>query len=462
MENANLRRLPSVDKMMNSPCLSRLLDEMPRSIALRAVRKTVDEARESIKAGKDVDISVDTLAARTIELCMTVAKPSLCRVVNATGLLLHTNLGRAPLSKRATERAQAIMHGYCTLEYDINSGSRGSRYSHVSERISRLTGAEAALVVNNNAAAVLLTLAGLAFGKEVIVSRGQLVEVGGSFRIPDVMRQSGARLVEVGTTNRTRISDYSQAITTDTAAIMKVHTSNFRISGFTEQPTDAELCNLAQRHGLTLIDDLGSGTLLPLEIGGWREPSVAERISSGMDVVTFSGDKLLGGSQAGIIAGKNICIEKLKAHPLLRAVRVDKLTLAALEGTLLDYEIGNPLEDVPALRLLLRPVEAVKQQAEDLAHRLAAIRPRGWFAKAQPMLAQSGGGAFPDVEFPSFGVRLTVEGVKVSEIERKLRCWYTPIICRVQDNALYFDVRCLSEEDTETILAACLELAGVR
>lgn len=456
-----LRTLPSVDKLLNHSCLISLLDKAPRALIVKAVRDTLDQARKDLLAGKDIDSSCDYLAGRVTELTLAIARPSLRRVINATGLVLHTNLGRAPLSSRAAEHVSAVMRGYCTLEYDLQQGGRGSRYDHVTERIARLTGAEAAVVVNNNAAAVLLTLASLTSGREVIVSRGQLVEVGGSFRIPDVMRQSGAKLVEVGTTNRTRIADYRQAITNDTAAIMKVHTSNFRISGFTEQPTDAELCCLAKHSGITLIDDLGSGTLLPLELGDWQEPSVAERIASGVDVVTFSGDKLLGGSQAGIIAGKKDCIDKLKIHPLLRAVRVDKLTLAALEGTLLDYELGDPLHDIPALHLLLRSVEEVKSQAEELARRLGAVRPRGWFAKAVPMQAQSGGGAFPAVDIPSYGVRITVEGSKINEAEQKLRNWQIPIIGRMQDNSIYLDVRCLSIQDTDTILAACLSLAGV-
>ncbi|MDF2501470.1 MAG: selA [Anaerosporomusa subterranea] len=461
MSDLNLRNIPSVDKLLNMPSLASAVLGLPRTVVLQAVRETLAKARQTLLAGGQVDISTEALLAAARRQAMQLAMPSLKRVINATGLVLHTNLGRAPLSRRAAERTQAILEGYSTLEYDVESGGRGSRYDHVADRLSRLTGAEAALVVNNNAAAVLLTLAALAAGKEVLVSRGQLVEVGGAFRIPDVMRQSGVKLVEVGTTNRTRIADYQEAITPETAAIMKVHTSNFRICGFTEQPTDAELCALAREQRLVLLDDLGSGTLLPLELGGWREPAVLERIAAGMDVVTFSGDKLLGGSQAGIIAGKQDCIAKIKKHPLLRALRVDKLTLAALEGTLLDYEIGDPKIDIPALRLLTRPVEEVKHQAEHLAHQLGAIRAKGWFAKAAPMQAQSGGGAFPAVEIASFGVRLTVEGRSINEIELALRSWTTPIICRLQENAIYLDVRCVSEEDMKIIRTACLSLAGV-
>lgn len=461
MSDLKLRNIPSVDKLLNTLSLVSGLSGLPRAVAVQAVRETVETARKTLLAGGQVDISPEALVTAAIRQAMRLATPSLKRVVNATGLILHTNLGRAPLSRRAAERTRAILEGYSTLEYDVESGGRGSRYDHVAERLSRLTGAEAALVVNNNAAAVLLTLAALAAGKEVLVSRGQLVEVGGSFRIPDVMRQSGVKLVEVGTTNRTRIADYREAITPDTAAIMKVHTSNFRICGFTEQPTDPELYALARDRGIVLLDDLGSGTLLPLELGGWREPAVAERITAGMDVVTFSGDKLLGGSQAGIIAGKQEWIAIIKKHPLLRALRVDKLTLAALEGTLLDYEIGDPKIDIPALRLLTRPVEEVKRQAEQLAHQLGAIRAKGWFAKAVPMQAQSGGGAFPAVEIASFGVRLTVEGRSINEIELALRSWTTPIICRLQENAIYLDVRCISEEEIKIIQTACLSLAGV-
>lgn len=460
MDESMYRKIPSVDKLLGMPVVEAACCDLPRKWIVNCIRDTLTEIRRRVAAGEGIELSAEAMAESAVKRARKLAAPSLRRVVNATGLVLHTNLGRAPLSERAIQQVSSVMSGYSTLEYDLAMGARGSRYEHVIDRICRLTGAEDAIVVNNNAGAVLLVLASLAAGKEVIVSRGQLVEVGGSFRIPDVMRQSGVKLVEVGATNKTRISDYQNAISSETSAIMKVHTSNYRIVGFFEQPSDGDLKQLAVERNILLVDDLGSGTLLPLELGGVKEPSVAERIAAGMDIVTFSGDKLLGGSQAGIIAGKKECIARISKHPLLRALRVDKLTLAALEGTLIDYEVGNPLHDVPTVRLLMRPVEEVQAQAEELAHKMMALRSRGWYAKAAPTIAQSGGGAFPAVDIPSYGVRLTVEGKSASAIEQALRMRDVPIICRLQDDAVYFDVRCLSAHEQALIVEACLAIAG--
>lgn len=459
-KNHQLRNIPRIDRLVTLLEQDHTVAGLPRTLLADAAREAVSRVRAALKSGEAVDVSPDALAAASKQKLRQMSLPSLRRVINATGVVLHTNLGRAPLSKRAQAEVAQVTAGYSTLEYQTATGERGDRHDHVARRINSLTGAEDVLVVNNNAAAVLLVLSGLAQDKEVLVSRGQLVEVGGSFRIPDVMKQSGAKLIEVGATNKTRLSDYREALGPNTGAILKVHTSNYRIIGFTEQPDDRELVALAKEHNIPVIDDLGSGTLLPLSFGGWNEPAVSERIAAGMDVVTFSGDKLLGGAQAGIIVGKKQYINTLKRHPLLRAVRIDKLTLAALEGTLLDYQTGNPLTDVPALHFLHKSAEILGQQAEQLHALLKVLRPLGWYTKVVALMSQAGGGAFPGADLPSWGVRLTVEGKSPQLIDEQLRKGEIPVICRVQGDAVLFDVRCLSVEDMECIRRICLVLAG--
>jgi L-seryl-tRNA(Ser) seleniumtransferase len=355
------------------------------------------------------------------------------RVINATGVVLHTNLGRAPLAPEALARVAAVARGYSNLEYDLGAGARGSRQDHLAGLLRDLTGAEAALVVNNNAAAVLLALAALAEGRDVVVSRGELVEIGDGFRIPDVLTRSGARLVEVGTTNRTRIADYERAIGADTAAILRVHQSNFRIVGFAEQPAVHELARLAQRRGLVLVDDLGSGVL---EEAG-DEPTVRSSLEAGADLVTFSGDKLLGGPQAGIVVGRAELVERLRGHPLQRAVRADKLTLAALEGTLALYRRS---ESPPVLRMLAEPPDSVRARAERLAGLTGG--------RVEATVARTGGGSLPLAEIESFACALA------EDLAAPLRTGELPVIGIVRDGMLLLDCRTIAEDEVEEVAAA--------
>ncbi len=404
-----------------------------RPLALTAARAALDRAREEIRAGRDpgdvVELTLAELAA--------AEQPSLRRVLNATGVLIHTNLGRAPLAPAALDRVIEVAGGYSNLEYDLEAGTRGSRQDHLAGLIGRLTGAEASLVVNNNAAAVMLALAALAEGREVIVSRGELIEIGDGFRIPDVLARSGARLVEVGTTNRTRVADYERAIGPETAAILRVHQSNFRVVGFTEQPNLALLSDAAKRAGLPLVDDLGSGALW--EIGD--ESTAAASLAAGTDIVCFSGDKLLGGPQAGILAGRADLIERLRRHPLQRALRADKLTLAALEGTLavaLDPERAR--RDIPVLRMLSEPLTAVQERAERLAALVGG--------EVEETVARVGGGALPLAELPSFAC-----AVEESLFER-LRHGEPPVVGIVRDGRLLLDVRALSDGELDEVARA--------
>ena len=363
--------------------------------------------------------------------------PRLRRALNATGVVVHTNLGRAPLAEAALERVREVGRGYSNLEYDVTAGSRGSRQDHVAGVLRRLTGAEAALVVNNNAAAVLLALAALAEGREVVVSRGELIEIGDGFRIPDVLSRSGARLVEVGTTNRTRAADYEAAVGPETALLLRVHQSNFRLVGFTELPTVVDLSRVASRHGIPLVDDLGSGVLVSVP----DEPSVRESLDAGADLVCFSGDKLLGGPQAGIVVGRAELVERLRRHPLQRALRADKLTLAALEGTLgLYLEPERALREVPVLRMLLEPVAAVRARAERLAGLVDGT--------VEETVGRVGGGALPLTELPSFACAVE------ESLAGALRTGEPPVVGIVRDGRLLLDCRTLTDSDVDEVAEA--------
>jgi len=416
-----LRDLPSVDE------LAREADD---PLAVDAARAVLARAREEIGAGADPG----DLRVRLSEELAAARRPSLRRVLNATGVIIHTNLGRAPLAEAALDHVREATRGYSNLELDLTTGSRGSRQDHVAGILRRLTGAEAALVVNNNAAAVLLALAALSEGREVVVSRGELIEIGDGFRIPDVLARSGARLVEVGTTNRTRAADYEGAIGPDTAVLLRVHQSNFRVVGFTEQPCVEELAAVARRHELPLVDDLGSGVLGALT----DEPSAREALAAGADLVCFSGDKLLGGPQAGIVAGRADLVERLRRHPLQRALRPDKLTIAALEGTL-QLHVDAP-ERIPILRMLREPVNAVRERAERLA---AAVD-----GTIEETVARVGGGALPLAELPSFACALE-EGLVAP-----LRDATTPVVGIVRDGRLLLDCRTLDDDEILEVAAA--------
>jgi L-seryl-tRNA(Ser) seleniumtransferase len=420
-----LRELPSVDGLIGGKELEALVDEHGRALVLAAARAALERAREEVKAG----LPAGDLVGRTGAEVQERLRPSLRRVLNATGVIVHTNLGRAPLAEAALERVREVGSGYSNLEYDAQAGARGSRQDHVAAVLRELTGAESALVVNNNAAAVLLALAALAEGREVVVSRGELIEIGDGFRIPDVLARSGATLVEVGTTNRTRLADYERAVTERTAVLLRVHQSNFRMVGFTERPRARELASLAERRGLALVDDLGSGALV--ETGD--EPTARAAIESGAHVVTFSGDKLLGGPQAGISVGRADLVERMRRHPLQRALRPDKLTLAALEGTLALYRAGS--RDLPVLRMLEEPAETVRARAERLAHLTGG--------DVEETTARSGGGALPLTEIESYACALPLE------LAEPLRRGDPAVVGIVREDRLLLDCRTLSDPEVE-------------
>jgi L-seryl-tRNA(Ser) seleniumtransferase len=422
-----LRDLPSVDE------LARASDD---PLAVDAARTVLAQARTKIRAGIDPG---DLVARLQSELAAT-RRPSLRRVLNATGVLVHTNLGRAPLAQGALARVADAARGYSNLEYDLAEGTRGSRQDHVAATLRRLTGAEAALVVNNNAASLLLALAALAEGRDVVVSRGELIEIGDGFRIPDVLARSGARLVEVGTTNRTRAADYEAAVTAETALLLRVHKSNFRVVGFTEQPSVRELAAVARSRELPLLDDLGSGALV--DVGD--EPTAASSLAAGADLVCFSGDKLLGGPQAGIVAGSADLVERLRRHPLHRALRIDKLSLAALEGTLLAYL--EPDADVPVLRMLRAQTAAVRARAERLAAALGG--------EVEETVARVGGGALPLAELPSFACAVE------EELAAPLRLGEPPVVGIVRDGRLLLDCRTLTDAEADEVAAAAHAARG--
>jgi L-seryl-tRNA(Ser) seleniumtransferase len=416
-----LRDLPSVDE------LARGLDD---PLAVDAARTVLDRARAEIRAGADPG----DLAVRLAAELRTARAPSLRRVLNATGVIVHTNLGRAPLAEEAIAQVVETARGYSNLELDLREGTRGSRQDHVAALLRRLTGAEAALVVNNNAAAVLLALAALGEGREVIVSRGELIEIGDGFRIPDVLLRSGAKLVEVGTTNRTRAKDYEKAIRPETAVLLRVHQSNFRVVGFTELPKLEELAAVARRHGLPLVDDQGSGALGDLP----GEPTAKESLAVGADLVCFSGDKLLGGPQAGIVVGRADLVEQLRRHPLQRAMRADKLTLAALEGTLRLY-LDAP-ERIPVLRMLRQDGGTVRVRAERLASLVDGT--------VEETVGRVGGGALPLAELPSFACAVD------ESLAAPLRQGNPPVVGVVRDGKLLLDCLTLAEEDVDEVAAA--------
>jgi L-seryl-tRNA(Ser) seleniumtransferase len=429
-----LRELPSVDELLGRKELEALVDEHGRALVLASARAALERAREEVKAG----LEAGDLVERTVTELQARLRPGLRRVLNATGVIVHTNLGRAPLAPAALERVREVASGYSNLEYDVGAGARGSRQDHVAAALRELTGAESALVVNNNAAAVLLALAALAEGREVVVSRGELIEIGDGFRIPDVLARSGATLVEVGTTNRTRLADYERAVTERTAVLLRVHQSNFRMVGFTEQPKSRDLARLAERHGLALVDDLGSGALVETV----DEPTARAALDAGAHVVTFSGDKLLGGPQAGIAAGRGDLIERMRRHPLQRALRADKLTLAALEGTLALYRAGS--RDLPVLRMLEEPAEVVRARAERLAELTGG--------DVEETTARSGGGALPVTEIESYACVLPLE------LAEPLRRGDPPVVGIVREDRLLLDCRTLSDAEVEEAaeaVAAC-------
>lgn len=449
-----LAGLPKVDEVLNDSRLEGFFDDTPRELILDVIKETIDERRQRIlQSWEHMDDMEPAPFFDVIkEKIMQKRRHSLKRVVNATGVVLHTNLGRASLAKSACQRLAEIGSGYSNLEYDVRKGARGLRNSHVEQMITKITGAEAALAVNNNAAATLLCLSAMAQNREVIVSRGELVEIGGSFRVPDIMAQGGASLVEVGTTNKTRLSDYENAITEDTAALMKVHTSNYRIVGFTAEASLSELVMLGKKRDLPVIYDMGSGLMVDLNRYGIDEPTVKESLRTGIDVILFSGDKLLGGPQAGIIAGKKIWIDAMKNHPLARIARIDKLTLAALEDTFRLYlDEERAVREIPVLAMLAMQPAEMKTRGKRLAAQLADL---SWCeTELIPVKEKAGGGSAPTVALDGFAVSVDAQ-FPAEKLERELRKGECPVIARIIKERVCFDLRTISDADTEIIAAA--------
>ncbi len=452
-EVTDFRVIPSIEQLRQREAMQALETRYGRGALLEALRAETGDLRERLAAGRIAAITVaDAVGAieeGTEARLRAAMRPSLIRTINATGVIVHTNLGRAPLSDAALSRVREVAGGYTNLEYDLAAGRRGRRDVHAEKLIARLTGAAAAVVVNNNAAATLLVLAALAQGREVIISRGELVEIGGGFRVPDVMAQSGALLREVGTTNRTRAADYAAAISDRTALILRVHPSNFKVVGFTERPSLEELTALGRRFNIPVAEDLGSGWL------GWPdrsalpealrdEPIVSESIDAGADVVCFSGDKLLGGPQAGIIAGREDAVERIRRHPLMRALRVDKLTYAALEATLEEHAIGRGADGVPVQRMLRLSIEEIGGRAEALA---SSLGKNGWTARVIDGYSTVGGGSAPGAELPTRLIEIARDGASAETIEQYLRAQEPPVIARIQDDRVVIDLRTVDPDD---------------
>ena len=457
---ALLRMLPAVDRLIELAKDGPDFEGVPKSVVLNAIRSVIDQGRRRILEGNgrvgESDLADAAVMARVKAAVGRAMRPNLRRVVNATGVVVHTNLGRSLLAEEALARVTAVAARYSNLEYDLEEGRRGSRYAAVRELLCEITGAEDAMVVNNNAGAVFLCLETLARDRQVIVSRGELVEIGGSFRIPDVMARSGAALREVGTTNRTHLRDYEAAIGTDTGLLLKVHCSNYSIVGFTAEVSLRELVAIGARHKVPVMEDLGSGTFVDFsKYGLMREPTVQESVASGADLVAFSGDKLLGGPQAGIVVGRGEFIARIRKNPINRALRIDKLTLAALEGTLRLYrDEATALARIPTLRMLTATEEAVAQRAEELARRLAALGSPRLRVDTVRLPSKAGGGALPLLELPSRSVRVAIDGFSPNALEFELRAHDPPIIGRIDEEALVMDLRTIQDDEFPIVVAA--------
>ena len=451
------RRLPAVDKILSDQRLKQFEETYPHSLLVDLVRQQLECERLAIAAG-DTSSTIDEIVASVSTRISALANPNLRPVINASGVLLHTNIGRAPLSQESTAAMSAAAASYCNLEYDLDNGTRGSRHVHIEPILCQLSGAEAALVVNNNASAVLLGLTALAKKKEVIVSRGQAIEIGGGFRIPDVMRQSGAKLVEVGTTNCTYADDYERAINQRTTALMRVHASNFKLVGFTHEVSLEELAALGSQHNLLVLDDLGSGCFLDTTTFGLApEPMVPQSVAGGAGLVFFSGDKLIGGPQAGIIVGRKQFIDKLKKHPLARAMRIDKIRLAGLITTLIYYLKGEAVSKIPIWRMIAAPIADIEQRARLWAQALGGL---AQVIEGETMI---GGGSLPGSTLPTRLVAIRGKGKEQNTVQvmsRRLRCQQLPVIGRISGNVLLLDPRSVLPEEDEAMLKALQDLSS--
>ena len=455
-----LRMLPGVDQLLEHSKKDTFFDGIPKTVVVNSIRQTLDSRRSRILAA-DRDIAEDGLSAsRIMELVKEAAAkamaPNLKPLVNATGVVVHTNLGRSLLPAKVIENLAQIAGRYSNLEYDLGAGKRGSRYSNVEDILCEISGAEAGMVVNNNAAAVLLCLETLARGKKVIVSRGELVEIGGSFRVPDVMAKSGGILKEVGTTNRTHLKDYENALDENTALMLKVHRSNYSVIGFTAEVSLKELVELGTRHGLPVMEDLGSGTFIDFsKYGLVKEPTVQESVAAGVDVVTFSGDKLLGGPQAGIIVGQKQIVDRIKQNPLARALRIDKMTLAALETTFRIYrDEDQAIGLIPTLRMLTMDLSELENKATRLAEDLNTIGGSRLEINQVELSSKAGGGALPLLELPSKCLRIKIQGMSANKLEKNMRQNSPPIIGRIEDDGFVIDPRTLLDDDLPIIRTA--------
>jgi L-seryl-tRNA(Ser) seleniumtransferase len=449
----DFRAIPSIEQLRQRAAIAALEREHGRAATLDALRHAADALRTAIASGQTYDegqaIASD-IEARVSAHLQRERGGSLREVINATGVIIHTNLGRAPLAPGAVQRIADLAAGYCNLEYDVARGTRGSRTVHAASLLTTLTGAEAAVVVNNNAAATMLILAALGAGREVVISRGELVEIGGGFRVPDVMTQSGAILREVGTTNRTRVADYRAAMGPRTAMLLRVHPSNFRIEGFTERPSLKEIVLAAHEGGVPVVEDLGSGCI---DARFDWEPTVQQSIAAGVDIVCFSGDKMLGGPQAGIVVGRSALVQQLQRHPLMRALRVDKLTLAALEGTLLEYRAGRASSSVPVVRMLSAHAEEIELRARSLADRIPSPP---WSLTLLSGSSAVGGGSAPGVELPTVLIALQHAQLSADALEERLRQLHPAIIARIDNDRVLLDLRTVFEHQDSAIAEALL------
>lgn len=459
-KNIFFRNIPKVDVLIEDESIKNLIENNDRELVIDIIREKTDELREFISnsnSESEILKNINNLISDIVAKFKKTTALNMRKVINGTGTILHTNLGRAVISEKIADRLKEIVTGYSNLEYDIEKGERGERYSHFEDIVCRITGAEAAMAVNNNAAAVMLILSTMAKNKEVIVSRGELVEIGGSFRVPDVMAQSGSSLVEIGTTNKTHLRDYENAITEETAALLKVHTSNYKIVGFTESVSVKELSELSKKHNIPLIEDIGSGVLIDLSKYGLAyEPTVQESIKNGADVVCFSGDKLLGGPQAGIIVGKKEYINKMKKNPLTRAIRIDKFTATALEAVFHEYiEEENAIKNIPVLNMIVRDIKEVNRLANMLFDK---IKPVNNYANIQieDCLSQIGGGSLPLERINSKCITIKPNNITTALLEKRLRYSEIPVIIRIANDKAIIDLRTVNESEIDILSNAII------
>lgn len=465
--NEILRRIPKIDEVLKDSTLTDYINAEGREVVVNAARSVIDDMRKEILAIRDdaadmfdtARLTAESVRDAVIRQIQSSGRNHLYPVINATGTILHTNLGRAPLCEEAVENVTAVSRGYSNLEYNVRAGKRGSRHNIISDILCELTGAEDAMMVNNNASATMIVLSSMAEGREVIVSRGELVEIGGAFRIPDIMEQSGATLREVGTTNKTKPSDYVNAIDPErTGALMKVHTSNYRIMGFTEEASLSDLVRIGKEHDLPVIFDMGNGLMVDLQAYGLDEPNVPASLATGIDVMLFSGDKLLGGPQGGIIVGKKKYIEKMKKHPLARALRVDKMTFAAMEETLKKYrDTETAKRDIPVLRMITESQDSMRSRAEELTARIRECSD-DVEAEVVEVKDQIGGGSAPMVYLPGFAVSVRSDLMTTAALETALRMNDVPVIARIHDDRLLLCVRTIQESETGTVAEAFKEM----